>query len=447
MKYTYFSKEAEDFFEEEGEGAWIGERISSKVLQEKLASVKPYPFMEYVKRHIYQKSRWIDREYSKIENKDFYIKALEYFAENEMQDESEFVRKQFGKKGMSVYMPNKETVMKWVFGLNMELVEAEAFIRKSCRSRAFHFRNIYEVCCYYALNNKYGYQKVKELLSQYIQRYCNDEELDIEVDEKVRETAYFKDLFREVHSDDEFWRDIEILVAELQKKNVDVRSYKDIKGIIAQRTDSITVRKKFEELVNKLKEDVLAQMCEVYDSDKILAKEEEAGNTEEAEKKEKSMRKNKGRETMPDSSLITYLETESTDIDNYWLDNVILNWGEWFRKLRVNIDHNTLANIKNGSKPITRENILTFAFLIYDAGEVSKGDWDEDDYGYTDEENVLIDFTGYVNNILVACEMQELYLANPYDMFIAICVLSEDPLETLRTTMNRVNTEKRRKNV
>lgn len=68
-------------------------------------------------------------------------------------------------------------------------------------------------------------------------------------------------------------------------------------------------------------------------------------------------------------------------------------------------------------RPVNRFDLITFLFYVYSRKE-----------GLPDQRRDM--FIKEINGILADCRMAELYFANPYEMFVTLCLMTDDPLTT-----------------
>ena len=79
-----------------------------------------------------------------------------------------------------------------------------------------------------------------------------------------------------------------------------------------------------------------------------------------------------------------------------------------------------LADILNNEVAVDRFDLITLNFFMY-------SQMTED---YVNSKSLYSSFVDSTNRILESCSMGELYVANPYECFILMCILSDDPLGT-----------------
>ena len=90
-----------------------------------------------------------------------------------------------------------------------------------------------------------------------------------------------------------------------------------------------------------------------------------------------------------------------------------------FQNKRMGRQH--ITNILNRKSRPDRFDLITMLFFIY-ASDISYGVEEED---RTDR---FRDFVDEINEILQQCNMAGIYPVNPYEAFILMCLVTEDPL-------------------
>ena len=79
-----------------------------------------------------------------------------------------------------------------------------------------------------------------------------------------------------------------------------------------------------------------------------------------------------------------------------------------------------MTDILNGESAVERFDLITLNFFLYSQKTEE----------YNNTKNLYSNFVDSTNSILGDCNMGELYVANPYECFILMCILSDDPLGT-----------------
>ena len=79
-----------------------------------------------------------------------------------------------------------------------------------------------------------------------------------------------------------------------------------------------------------------------------------------------------------------------------------------------------ISDVLAGKTEVSRLDLITLTFFIYS----------QTLYNYTNAKARYMSFIETTNRYLGQCLFGELYIANPYECFVLMCILSEDPLGT-----------------
>lgn len=79
-----------------------------------------------------------------------------------------------------------------------------------------------------------------------------------------------------------------------------------------------------------------------------------------------------------------------------------------------------IGDILSGKADVTRFDLITLSFFIFSQKTDS----------FPDPKNRYIEFLDSTNAILEKCFLGKLYVPNPYECFVLMCILSDDPLGT-----------------
>ena len=91
-------------------------------------------------------------------------------------------------------------------------------------------------------------------------------------------------------------------------------------------------------------------------------------------------------------------------------------FGNLFRNRRMS--RQRISSILTGKHPVERFDLITLLFFIY--AQTVEPDWPAERYlQYIDE----------INGILVRCQMLGIYPANPYEAFVLMCIVTDDPMD------------------
>ncbi len=197
---------------------------------------------------------------------------------------------------------------------------------------------------------------------------------------------------------------------------------------------SLSADREFDSLVKELKMKLAA-----IEQKKIQGRDPKINSIRKLEKREKKQRERDVKlsewTNWGDSDVLKKIEVKENDYSDkssLWLKKYSITWKDWI--WGVKYDKNVLG-YKKGEHIINRYDIINTKFwcCMYDPEFMMKKPLDRYSI-FKDELNVILD----------RCNMQDLYLADPYEMFIAICVQSLEPKTTYRMVIWEIQQERKK---
>ena len=264
----------------------------------------------------------------------------------------------------------RETVFLLGFGLRMSVEDVSDFLTKVLREEDFDFHNPDEVIYWYCYSNQFGYYKAEEFKGKY-------KELEPQ-ERKSSEVLYGGGIC--IDSEDRLLG----YLAYLKGRTNDPKS------------ESSPAFQEFSRLYTKAQEIIAA----MYQKD-----EEE-----------------QGRNKVWKAQNIT-----PSDMEKVICSGIPINAMGNLKKMSASIlakhfsqkrfSRQRITNILNHKFPVERFDLITIEFFI-----VSQEMADEDPY------NRYHAFLQEIQEILLRCGMSEIYIVNPYESFILMCLLTDCPL-------------------
>ena len=264
----------------------------------------------------------------------------------------------------------RETVFLLRFGLRMSVEDVSDFLTKVLREEDFDFHNPDEVIYWYCYSNQFGYYKAEEFKEKY-------KELEPQ-ERKSSEVLYGGGIC--IDSEDRLLG----YLAYLKGRTNDPKS------------ESSPAFQEFSRLYTKAQEIIAA----MYQKD-----EEE-----------------QGRNKVWKAQNIT-----PSDMEKVICSGIPINAMGNLKKMSASIlakhfsqkrfSRQRITNILNHKFPVERFDLITIEFFI-----VSQEMADEDPY------NRYHAFLQEIQEILLRCGMSEIYIVNPYESFILMCLLTDCPL-------------------
>lgn len=335
-------------------------------------------FGDYLKRYIYRKAE-LTEPFEEITDQT-YQQIIRYsFADNSTPQSFEITTAKLS--ALSKNWLNQKTVKRKVvfilgFGLNMSVDDVNMFLTKALREPGINPKDPFEVICWYCYKNGYSFHKFEKLWDI----YCNNS-----IEEMTINVAY-SDYTIGLRSSMQSINDEYALMLYLAKLKVNGET-----SFI-----SMTTKECFMKLYNESRE--------------LIAK---LYNDSGDEKKEYS------KEDITESDFEKII-CAAIPVDRHGnlTPSKASSLNEQFQGRRFSRQH--VAEVLNGKSDISRFDLITLNFFIYSQKL--------DEYENANKRfNAFLEST---NNILSKCFMGKMYVQNPYECFVLMCILSEDPLGT-----------------
>lgn len=345
------------------------------------------PFSEYLKYCIYNHSelRTSAPDFSSVPNRKYFALIQKEFAAHGMENtasldpynphelDRRFLYRVFGKENIS-----RDIVFLFAFGLGMNLKITELFLTRVIRQTGFNFKDYREAIYYWCIRNNLGYKGLIYFLDIY-------EKLEPK-ESRFTEKSYtvdIEELFEAADCEADF---IELL-ADIKKADL---------------VPGLSRREIFISLINEYRRQILRSDGQIY------YREDDTGLSEE------------------DISLYNiekytyYPETRGKNWNMFPNSQNILKGKKWF--LDTKLTRQSMSMALNGKRSITRNDIITLTFL------------NEDLWGgsHTDVRSLLNDYVSIANDYLLAARFTPFCFDSPYESFIAMCLISENPQDTYR---------------
>ena len=401
----YDTVDTETFQDEDAES--IYEHLQSKI--------QLIPFGDYLKRYIFRIAGF-DGRFTDIDLKEYQQIIVESFSENRTPKsftETSSKLSALAKNWLTQRSVNRQVVFLLGFGLNMSDRDVSEFLVHAQRERDFNFKNPFEVICWYCYRNGYKYQKFEQLLEAYEALPVQEEYIDLGA------TIGIRDVFMTIETEEDLLRKL----SQLKMDN---------KG----RFFSYSARKHFDDLYVRSKEIILEQ----YNKDAVEEAEEKAKDyffsvsySTALTIEEKYLRSEKIRKT---PKVYTLDDISESDVEKFLCCGVPFDkkgnlikaskssLAKHFNNKRMSRQH--LHEILSGKVDIDRFDLLTLLFFVYAMDEK-----------ITNNKTRYIRFVDEGNTILNDCSMGELYIANPYECFLLMCILSDYPMGTYADVLEK----------
>lgn len=385
----------------------------AELIYKALASrLKAIPFGNYLKRYIYKKAG-LDGKYDEIPIKEYQNIIRDSFADNHTP--ASFTQVSSKLSALSKNWLTQKTVKRNVvfllgFGLNMSLEDVNDFLTKALRESKINFKDPFEIICWYCYKNNYNYLKFEKLW----QAYSEMPPGRLDVGRVYSEgTVGFRNFAQGICDD-------LTLLSHLSK----LKTIDNVSRI------SATARKSFINLYDCARDLVVDIYNSVEEEENQLAVEAYRQKLADNDRLFDCEKVNRIKAKRLEKRVFTRQDITPSDLehvicaavptDRYGnlIPGKMSKLNEHFYGKRFSRQH--INDILLSNAEVERFDLITLNFFIFS----QKLDV------YPNNKARFILFEDSTNKILDECGMGSLYIPNPYECFVMMCVLSDDPLGT-----------------
>ena len=368
-------------------------------------------FSDQLKRHIYRETQMEDDFYS-IPNEVFQRIIIESFRDN-ATDYSFYPTKAHKKDVTRSWLERKivsrDTVLLLGFGLKMDVKDVNKLLHKGLHEPFLDPKEPLEAICQYCFRKGYSFQRFKRIWEQF-----DPEQPAVVVSgNNMDSTAQCQKKLESIDNDD----DLMIYLYHLPLFRNSKRQ-------------SLSARKHFERLYDSIRVELAKRKNEDLYVENAIHAQRKAEKLARSDKRNWEENHTIVDNLFNDAHVYTKDEIGDSDIENELYASVTKNaqgnlppmkqssLNELFDGKRLNRQH--IGRILSGEDPITRYDLITMSFFNHDlqlgdnANEISEH---------------YESFVRATNIILKECNMDNLYAANPYELFILLCMRTESPIE------------------
>ncbi len=398
----YSAVDSADFLDNDAELIF---RVISKRL-------KFIPFGEYLKRYIYRQAG-LEEPFDEVPL-DVYRQIIrDSFEENCTPPSFEPTSSKLSalsKNWLTKQSVSRRTVFLLGFGLRMPEEDVERFLTKALREHGFNAKDPFEIICWHCFKKGYGYLKFEELWRGFLKAEPRESGFDPLLDEM---TVAVRGRVRSLGED----AAVIAFAAQFKTKDnrpkLSVSAKKCFDGLFAEAKCIVAG------IYNRTEEErVRIEAARLEDR---LLRDDRYSDSERSERIERlrASRRVYKPEEITESDL-EHIISSAIPVDrhgNLTPSKASALCGS-FDGRRFSRQH--IGEILEGKAEVTRFDIITLAFFIM-SQSLDK---------YPNRKKRYYSFIGRVNELLEGCGLGELYIANPYECFVLMCLLSEDPLGT-----------------
>lgn len=385
---------------------------SSAIYRMLVENLKPVDFSYYLKRYLYRAAGY-RKEFGEVSEEEYLATMTEAFSSRgvpaSLKPSSTRPRAAF-RNWLTRKTVSREAVILLGFGLDMKLDDVNDFMTKALQESRLNPKDPVETVCWYCLKNHLGYYQFRRLLTAY-------EELpgSPETEEKIMLTGT---------------RILRTEVEDIRDEKTLMRYLNQLRRIDGKSRQSVEARTLFLQLYEEAREQIAALNNSIEDQQAEVGMERLKDRLSRDdrlydEQKQDQIRRMSGQKKQWKKEDITPVNFEEVlfsavprDRNGNLLPMKGSSLNEQFRGKRLNRQH--IQEILDGTGTINRYDLATMSFFVLS----QRPDLEENSV------RRYRTFMDETDEILDRCGMGKLYVANPYEAFLMICMLSDYPLGT-----------------
>ena len=400
------------------EGAWevfrntvtsesFADMDSEEIFNSLKDSLQLVPFGNYLKRYIFKKAGFEEEDFSLVPLEEYRDSIRLAFRESNTPASFSPTQARLGtlaKNWLTQQTVNRKVVFLLGFGLQMSVEDVSTFLTHALCERDFNFKDPFEVICYYCFRKHLPFFKYEELMERYEKLPSNGFQIDFSASGELRI------LFMNVETEDELIHELLRLKHENRGKLFSYtakqafdRLYQDVKTIIAKT------------YTNDEQEKAKERADDFFYNDRI----QPYLTTIERYQRANEIRNGYKKYDQTDIS--------ASDAEQFLCCGVPFQKGnlqrikdsslaEHFRNKRMSRQH--ITGILNEETGVDRFDLLTLNFFIYAMQE---------DYAEKKKE-LFSEIIDKSNLILRDCGLSGVYITNPYECFLLMCLSTDYPM-------------------
>ena len=380
-----------------------------RILRLRLRTV---PFFQYLKRYIYRRAG-LQGNYTEVPDEEYQLIIRDSFRENHTPASFWPVTSKLSalsKNWLTQQTVRRQVVFLLGFGLGMSVEDVNQFLTRALCEREINFKDPFETVCWYCYGNGYNYLKYRQLWQTYevLPPSCaNEESLDREITDAFRCRACH------IRTEEELLAYLSTLKVSRTASRMSVSARQQFDSLYDAARDLIAGMYNDSEAERNARvlegyRDRLSHNDRMYEYEKIqhLAQQREKHHTFTRE------------EITPGDVERVICSAIPMDRHGNLVPIKFSAFRDHFGMRKFS--RQRLSDLLTRETEIDRFDLITLNFFLYSQ--------QVDDYP-----NPQIRYEAFVqstNRILRGCGMGTLYPANPYECFLLMCILAEDPLGT-----------------
>lgn len=348
------------------------------IFRELAKRVRIVSFGDYLKRYIYVQ-QGMTKPFHQVEEEEFRQVVVNAFSETGTPQSFTPTTAKLNalvKNWLKQISVGRNVVFLLGFAFSMSVFDVNNFLRKGIREQGINAKNPFEVICWYCYKNGYRYPKFQELWQRF---------LDADPDQ-VFKASLFDDRTVNVRNN----------LFSIQDEDSLFSMLSELKNHENRIKFSVTAREHFDRLYEASRQLIADMYNSDADSTRTFTPEEIGPG---------------------DMEHVIYAAVP-IDRNGNLIPGKQSLLSEQFQGKRLS--RGAIGAILAGNKEVTRFDLITLNFFIF-SQKVEE---------FSTVNRRYDAFLKSTNAILEACDLGQLYTPNPYEAFILMCILSEDPLVT-----------------
>ncbi len=367
------------------DNSYFFEKDSELIFQALKNQVRFLSFGEFLKRYLY-KAAQLQEPFEDVPLETYQQIIKDSFADNATPKsfgETTAKLSALSKNWLTQRTVNRKVVFLLGFGLAMSVDDVNEFLQKALREQGINPKDPFEVICWYCYKNHYTFPKYESLWATYLQTPANEVDMKLLFSDR---TIRYREGMGTIEND-------AILISFLSGLKT-----KDNKSGF-----SVTARESFLELYDQSR-DLVAKLLNEPDASE--------------DGKSPGMKQYRREDITPADLEHVISAAIPINKQGNLAPGKASSLNDSFDGKRFS--RQRLTDILSGAMDVNRFDLITLCFFVYSQRL--------DDFA--NSKGRYITFVDEMNCILRNCDMGELYVAHPYECFVLMCILSEDPLGT-----------------
>lgn len=364
---------------------------AEKIYEYLLLQKSHITFCDHLKRYLYENGHF-DKPFGDVTLNEYAEQVIASFkANNTPLSLQPTTRKPMAtvKKWLTQSSVSRSVIFQLGFGLKMKVQEVDAFLKKAISESTFNMADPEEVIFQYCFYNQLSYSKAISLLE-----YYHSIETPAAAGSQAKGFRIGK-----MTSDEELYNYLQFLKNQVRYESKYNKAYDYFDLLLGRVRSLIASERRFTNAAH-----VIADISE--NTKGLMTSAISNQIVEETIYSGISYNEDMNLQSMGDSSL--------KDVFG-----------------RYRLSRSRMNNLQKRKIKVERYDLITLLFVIYAYAPNTE---EYENSSETDPKDLCMRFTEEANRILTQCGMIHLYPVNPYESFILLCLLSEDPWESFCET-------------